>query len=199
MKAKLFLLLAALSALATQADAQAIVPKQVQIDDFASCLLRQAPRDSVKLLHSQLDSQEERSEAQMLAVGHSACIHGRVLSARTGQIRGGLAQAFLLRDPGLLDALAARPASAIVRPPFADGRAFVIEYAQCLVGARPAQTAAFLRTAFHSETERTAFLAYDGALSACMPFGAQYDVNIPDVRNQIAAISYLAVAAAPAK
>jgi len=172
------------------ASAQVLVPKQTQIGDFGACLFKQAPRESTKLLRTVLDSPQEREAAKTLANGHTSCIRGRVISARSGAIRGAVAQAAFVRDPTLLEALTRRAGATPTRPPAADGRRFLIEYARCLVAADPQHTAAFLRTPYGSDAERNGFLAFGDTLKACMPLGEQYHVDIPDIRNQIAAIAW---------
>lgn len=167
-----------------------IVPKQIELGDFGKCLFKQAPRESTKLLRTELDSLQERDLARTLARGHGSCIRGPVLSGRSGAIRGAVAQAALFANTALLDTLARHPTAAPLRPPMADGRRFLIEYAQCLVAADPPHTAAFLRTPYSSDAEQGAFLDYGETLKACMPLGEQYRVDIPDIRNQIAAIAW---------
>ena len=179
-----------LAASVCQAASAQIVPKQVQLGDFGSCLLRQAPRESAKLLRTPLDSPEERELVRTIALGHESCVRGAILSGRTGAIRGAIAQAALMGNPSLLDTLARSPSTAPVRPPMADGRRFLIEYAQCLVATDPRHTAAFLRTPYSSDAERDAFLDYGETLKSCMPIGERYDVSIPDIRNQVAAIAW---------
>ena len=151
------------------AAAQTLVPKQIELGDFGACLFKQAPRESTELLRSELASPEERTLAKRLAEDHVSCIHGRGISGYSGAIRGAVAQAALLRDRTLLDALARRAAAPAMRPPRARGRQFLIAYAQCLIAAD---------------------LAYGNALTSCMPFGEQFHVDIPDLRNQVAAIAW---------
>lgn len=172
------------------ADAQTLISKQVELGDFGACLLKQARGQSTKLLGTTLGSSEERELAITLARGHNACIRGRVLTGQTGAIRGAVAQAVLFRDPVLLDRLAARPTAPAIRPEKADGRRFLIAYATCLTTAEPGKTAAFLHSGYGTAEERTGFLAYGDTLKACMPVGQEYQVDIPDLRNQIAAIAY---------
>jgi len=170
--------------------AQTLISKQVQLGDFGTCLLKQAPVQSAKLLRTALGSAEENKQAGMLARGHNVCVHGLVLTGKTGAIRGAVAQAALFQDSALLDTLAARPATTAMRPGRADGRQFLIAYATCLVGADPGKTASFLRTAYGTAEERAGFVAYGDTLKACMPLGQEYQADIPDLRNQIAAIAY---------
>jgi hypothetical protein len=172
------------------APAQTLVPKQIELGDFGACLFKQAPRESTELLRSELASPKERTLAKRLAEDHVSCIHGRGISGYSGAIRGAVAQAALLRDRTLLDALARRATAPAIRPPRARGRQFLIAYAQCLIAADPQHTVAFLETPYSSDAERSGFLAYGNALTSCMPFGEQFHVDIPDLRNQVAAIAW---------
>ena len=179
--------------------ADGLISKEVELGDFGTCVARVAPAQSKRLLHTPLASPQERDAANILARGHASCIHRAVLTGRTGAIRGVVAQAMLSRDAALLDRIAARPAAAPVRPEAAKGREFLIRYGQCLLDADPAHTAALLRTGYDTPEERSAFLAYGDTLKSCMAIGVQYNVDIADMRNQIAALAYLAVAPAETK
>ncbi len=167
-----------------------IVTKQAQLTDLGACLVRLAPDRSTALLRTPIATVEERNAAQLLLNANRGCVRGAVLSGRTGAVRGAVAEAVLMREPALLDAFAARPDAAPKRPPVADGRAFVIAYSACLTGARPKQTVAFLRTPIQTPEERTAFQGYGDTLMACMPEGLRYTIDITDVRNHVAALTY---------
>jgi len=169
-------------------------PKQQQLGDFGTCLVHNAPSASAKLAHLPLESRAERDAAGTLANAQRGCVRGAVLSGRVGAIRGAVAQALLDQQPALLDRLATMPDAAPVRASNAEGRAFVINYATCLIDASPAHTAALLRTPLASPEQRAAMLAYGDALKACMAEGAEYRLDIPDLRNHIASIAYLRLA-----
>lgn len=184
----------AVPGLGASAPAQ-VIPKAQQLGDFGVCLVRQGPKLSEKLARTPLASPQERQAVLTLTNAHSNCVKGVVLSGKVGAIRGAVAQALLDRDAKLLDTLAARPDAPAVRPAKAEGRALVITYATCLLDAAPARTAAFLRTKVAGADQRPAMLAYDEVLKQCTPEGIEYRLDLPDLRNHLAAIAYLRLAA----
>lgn len=173
------------------AAAQTFVPKKIVLDDFGACIVRQAPKLSVKLMATPLGSVEERNLAETLAKANNQCIRGRAyLSGRVGALRGSVAEALFARDQHLLLALSNKGKALAKRAPEAQGRAFAIGYATCLEAADPRATAGFLLTVPTTDDERKAFLAYGDSLKDCMPTGQAYKVDITDIRNQVAAIAY---------
>ncbi|OQW48720.1 MAG: hypothetical protein A4S16_06200 [Proteobacteria bacterium SG_bin6] len=150
---------------------------------------------SAKLARTPLGTPAEREAALTLSRAHNGCVRGAVLSGQVGAIRGSVAQALLMRQAAMLDTLAARPDAPAQRPANAEGRALVIAYATCLLNAAPARTAALLRTPVASAEERPALLAYGEALKQCTPEGIGYRIDLPDLRNHLASIAYLQLAA----
>ena len=191
---RIALLAVAASSLWAGADdvsAQSLVPKQVVLQEYGACMVRQAPGRSKALLATELGTKDEAELGRQVAMAVAPCLKGRWgLSMQTGAIRGAAAEAMFARDPQLLDRLAALPPAPAQRPAVADGRAFVIAYSSCLEQASPSATATLLRTAITSEQERAAFLGYGDVLKDCMPVGQRYSVNITDIRNHVAAIAY---------
>lgn len=175
--------------------AQALVPKDVVLRQFGACLLKQAPDRAHRLLASELGSAAEKALLdEILSARGDGCIDRPVLSMGYGQIRGAMAQAAFEREPAKLTAAIALPARPVARPEAAEGRAFVINYAQCLVAAKPADAVALIRSEIGSRAESGAFFGFGDTLKDCMPIGAEYHVNISDVRSHVAAVLYKAVA-----
>ncbi|RDE05341.1 hypothetical protein DVW87_08730 [Sphingomonas aracearum] len=185
--------------LASAGGAQTLVSKQAQLSQLGTCLVSQAPALSNKLLRAPFGAPGERDAATTLVRGHRHCIRGYSVSGHTGEIRGAVAEAMFLRQPGLLDTLATRASVPAVRPAEKAGRAFLVGYAKCLVAARPKETVAFLRSPVQTVGEKQAFLGFGDGLKTCMPEGAEYKVDITDLRNHIAAVAYMAVALSDAK
>lgn len=179
---------------ASQAPAQ-LMPKAQQLGDFGGCLVRQGPKLAEKVARAPFDTPQERDAVLTLTRAHNSCVKGAVLSGRVGAIRGAVAQALLARQPALLDTLAAGADAPARRPAPATGRALVIAYATCLIDAAPARTAALLRTPVASAEERPTLLAYGETLKQCTPDGIEYRVDLPDLRNHLASIAYLRLAA----
>ncbi len=169
-----------------------LVPKQLIVSEFATCVARQAGDRVHAALTTDFSSAEERRAIGQVARANPACLKGRRqgLGLQTGAIRGALAEAMLAKEPALLSSFAQRPDASPTRPAAADGRAFVIAFSTCLVAAKPAQSAAFLRSPLASPEQRAAFEGYGDTLMACMPEGLRYTSNITDVRNHVAAVVY---------
>lgn len=183
-------------ALAAPAPAQALVPKDVVLRRFGACLLKQAPDRAHRLLTSELGSAVEKALLdEILSARGEGCIDRAVLSMGYGQIRGAMAQAAFEREPAKLAAAEALTARAVARPEAAEGRAFVINYAQCLVAAKPAAAVTLIRSDIASKAESAAFFGFDDTLKDCMPIGVEYRVNISDVRSHVAAVLYKEAAA----
>lgn len=177
------------------AHAQKLVAKQIVLQEFGDCLVKNAPAKSQRLLLTELGSPEERKIAVEITMAGSNCLRGRpVLSMMAGSIRGAIAEAHLRRAPGLLARAATLTPAAPVRPAQSDGRTFVIAYTGCLAKSAPQQSAALLQTPLASPDERAAFLKYGDTLSACMPLDQRYRIDITDLRNHIAAIVYRTIA-----
>jgi hypothetical protein len=166
--------------------------KQATLADFADCAATQVPDRVAAFLGTVPHSRDETAKLQ--AFGKlEACTRGRMfVSARTGEMRGALAEVMLKRDAAKLSALAARPAVAAARiaERAAGTRPFVIAYGQCLAGAAPAEAVALVGTAHGSDDEKRAIVAMGEPLKACMPEGVAYQLNIRDVRNHIADALY---------
>lgn len=178
-----------------EAPAQKLVAKQIVLQEFADCLVKNAPGKSHRLLLTELGSTEEQKVAVEISMAGSACLRGRPgLTMQVGPIRGAIAEAHLRRAPALLARGSTLAPIAPVRPAKADGRAFVIAYAGCLTTSAPQQSVALLQTPLAGPDEHAAFLKYGDTLSACMPLDQRYTIDITDLRNHIAAIMYRAVA-----
>ncbi len=122
--------------IATAPASAQLVPKQIVLDAFGQCLVKQSPRLAARLLETPFSTKAEHDQAMTLAKANDACLRGRpVLSMQVGAIRGAVAEYALVSDEKLLDAARALPAAAPERPPIADGRAFVIAYATCIAHA----------------------------------------------------------------
>ena len=183
------LLLAGMAIEAAQPNAP--VPRWPVIAAYGECLVRQAPAGARRLLSTRIDSRDEREAAGSLAQGNYPCLSGRyVLSMRTGEIRGTIAEAFLDRDP---DARA-RAAALAPRPPVpagaSGGRAFVNEYARCIADAEPEKAVRLLATPHQSNEEGQAFSAFGAVLSTCKGAQSLQLTDIFDIRNHFAARLY---------
>jgi hypothetical protein len=187
------MLLAAATLLALSAVPQGqLVPKQRVVADYGACVVRHAERSSLRLMETAPGSVEEARLARELSLGGFSCLKGRRgLTLQTGAIRGAIAEALIARDPAILAAVRAMPAGSPPRPSLGvDGRAFVIAYADCLVGSDPARSADLIGTDAGSAAERTVFVGFGEALKRCMPERAQYRANVTDIRNHVAAALY---------
>ncbi len=166
--------------------------KQATLADFADCAIAQAPERTAELLATTPGTREE-GQALRKFVSLDSCTRGRsFVSARTGEMRGALAEAALLRDAARLAALAARVGvtPARISETAAGTRPFVIAYGQCIAGAAPSQSVALIATPHGSDDEKRAMLAIGEPLKACMPEGVAYSLNIRDVRNHVADALY---------
>ncbi|SOB87802.1 hypothetical protein SAMN06297144_2939 [Sphingomonas guangdongensis] len=180
----------ALAATATTPQGK-LIPKQVVVAEFGDCLVRTAPRATGRLLMTPLGSSEEARLAHEVSRAGRTCLGGRPgLSLRTGAIRGAIAEAALARDGAVAARARALTATVADRPARANGRAFVIAYATCLVHSDPARSLTQLGQAIASQEERAAFLGFGDALTRCMPEKVRYNVDVTDVRNHIAAVLY---------
>jgi hypothetical protein len=166
--------------------------KQATLADFADCAIAQAPERTAALLATQPGTREEGLVLRKL-VGMESCTRGRsFVSARTGEMRGALAEAALKRDTAKLTALAARAANSPTRitERAAGTRPFVIAYGQCIAQAAPAKAVSLIGTPYGSDDEKRAFMAIGEPLKGCMPEGVAYAINIRDVRNHVADALY---------
>jgi hypothetical protein len=185
------LLIATVTARAAFAQPVKPVPLSEALSEFGTCILSQAPEKSKALMATGLDTPQEYKLARQLVQANIGCVKKYArLSMQTGQIRGAIAEAILVSDAGRMKQFASAPLVAAVRPDFAEGRAFVYNYAKCIATADTPKSAALIQTLHGTPAEREAFVAYGDTLSACMPLKARYTVNIPDVRNHIAVALY---------
>lgn len=192
---KYLLAAAAIIILPATAQAQKLVAKQIVLQEFGDCLVKDAPAKSQRLLMTELGSPEELKLAMEITKAGSNCLRGRpVLTMHVGAIRGAIAESHLRRAPVLLERATALTPLVPVRPAQSDGRAFVIAYTGCLTRSAPQQSASLLQTPLASPDERAAFLKYGDTLSACMPLEQRYKIDITDLRNHIAAIVYRTIA-----
>lgn len=166
--------------------------KQATLADFADCAVAQAPAKTAALLattpHTRAEGLALRKFGSM-----ESCTRGRAfVSARTGEMRGALAEAALRGNRAKLTALATRSAASPVRitERAAGTRPFVIAYGQCLAKAAPARAVSLLSTAHGSNAEKAAMMAFGEPLKACMPEKVAYSLNIRDVRNHVADVLY---------
>jgi hypothetical protein len=166
--------------------------KQATLADFADCLIAQAPKQSANLFATVPGSLEERAAIRKFN-SFNYCTRGRAfVSARTGELRGALAEISLKRDTAKLAALSARSAvpPARIAERAAGSRKFIIAYGQCLALAAPAEAIQLITKDYGSDAERSALLAIGEPLKACMPEGVAYSINIRDVRNHLADALY---------
>lgn len=166
--------------------------KQATLADFADCVVAQAPERVSNFMATTPNSPEETKNARGFA-SLSSCTRGRAfVSARTGEMRGALAEVLLKREAAKLSALAARSAAvpARIAERAAGTRPFVIAYGQCIAAAAPAQAVSLIATPHGSDDEKRAVMAMGEPLRACMPEGVAYSLNIRDVRNHVADALY---------
>ena len=166
--------------------------KQASLADFADCVIDQAPRQSTNLLATAPGSREEGAVIRKFNSLNN-CMRGRAfISARTGEVRGALAEVTLKPDPAKLAALSTRAAVPPVRiiERMIGTRKFVIAYGQCLALAAPAEAVRLIGTDYGSDAEKSALLSIGEPLKACMPEGVAYAINIRDVRNHVADALY---------
>lgn len=181
------LALLAVAALALPLQAETLRPKQAVLDEFGLCVAKQSPDAAVRMMATAIGSPEEAHELSRLVGRKSNCLDGRSgLSMKSGAIRGAIAHALVLGDEARLARLRAMAASPAARAALVQGRAFVAGYAACLARAEPGKGLALISTPSGSADESAAFMAFGTALNDCMPEGAAYRVNIPDVRNHVA-------------
>lgn len=166
-----------------------LVPKQQVINAFAQCAWSQVPDRVRTALATPIDTPAERDALQIVA-GYDACSERPFISGRSGEFRGGLAEAGIHGDADRKARIAALVAQPPVRVAINKGRPFVASFAQCIAGANPAGSLALLNTEVGSPAEKDAMLAMPDALSGCMPEGASYRVDVRDVRNHIADALY---------
>ncbi|MBJ7438150.1 MAG: hypothetical protein JHD35_03875 [Sphingopyxis sp.] len=174
---------------ARSATARQIVPKQSVINDFAACIWRQTPDKARAALGTAVDTPAEHAVLRSIAQ-FDACIDAPYLSGRSGELRGALAENGIHADQGRRARLAALAPVPAVRVPIAYGRAFVASFSSCIAAADPAASLALLATTVGSSDEVAAMRAMAAALSGCMPEGAEYRVDVRDVRNHIADALY---------
>ena len=163
------------------------VPRAPVVSAFAACAARQSPGLARSLMAAEIDSREERERARQLFRANRGCLNGRmVLSSRTGEVRGAVAEALLERDPNAaarLSAMRARPAE---RAAQAEGRRFIANYARCLADAEPVKAVRWLSTEPQSPAEGEALADFGDSLNDCMPMGFAYRIDRFDVRNHLA-------------
>lgn len=167
-------------------------PKQATLADFADCAIGQAP-DRVRAFLATAPNTREEGLAVRSFGKMESCTRGRAfVSARTGEIRGALAEVTLKRDQARLQAIAARPAEppARIAERAAGSRSFVIAYASCIARAAPSAAVKLIQADYASDAEKAAIVAIGEPLKACMPDGVAYQLNIRDVRNHVADALY---------
>lgn len=166
--------------------------KQATLADFADCVIDQAPRQSANLFATAPGSREEGAAIRKF-INLNSCTRGRAfVSARSGEVRGALVEVALKRDPAKLAALSTRAAVPPVRiaERTIGTRKFVVAYGQCLALAAPAEAVKLIATDYGSDAEKSALLSIGEPLTACMPEGVAYPINIRDVRNHVADALY---------
>ena len=166
-----------------------MTPKQQVINAFAQCAWTQVPDRVRTALATPIGTPAER-EALRVVAGYDACSDRPFISGRSGEFRGGLAEAGIHGDADRKARIAALVAQPPVRVAIDKGRPFVASFAQCIAAANPAGSLALLNTEVGSPAEKDAMLAMPDALSGCMPEGASYRVDVRDVRNHIADALY---------
>lgn len=165
------------------------MPKQQVINAFAQCAWSQVPDRVRTALATPIDTPAERDALKVVA-GYDACSDCPFISGRSGEFRGGLAEAGIHGDAERKARIAALVAQPPVRVAINKGRPFVASFAQCIAAANPAGSLALLNTEVGSPAEKDAMLAMPDALSGCMPEGASYRIDVRDVRNHIADALY---------
>lgn len=166
-----------------------VSPQQQVINEFAACLWRQEPSRARAALATPIGTSEER-QALGLAASYDPCSDRPFISGRSGEFRGALAETGIHADAARKARIEGLAPVAPVRVPVARGRAFVASYAGCIAWADPAGSLALLGTPLGTPEEGTALRAMAVAMTGCMPEGAQYRVDVRDVRNHIADALY---------
>lgn len=165
--------------------------KQAVLAAFAQCVLKQAPENARLLLATDIDSKEEEKLAKKLLSNQNYCTDGRdIISMRTGEARGALAEAALKSDPALVERTAKLAPVTVERPTETVGRKFVMAYSRCLAASAPNKARALIITGHGSPEENSAMMAFGESLKDCMPLGFAYNLNIRDVRNHVATALY---------
>ncbi|TPG12671.1 hypothetical protein [Sphingomonas oligophenolica] len=169
--------------------------KTVAIDRIADCLIKHASKDATKFLQTPLLSGDEQVKGRHLLSAHASCFGRAFLFATPVPVlRGALAERRLASTSGALDSFARRTPAQFGRVPSIDGRPFLVGYAGCLAVTQPGWTSAFLRAPRESATERRQFMQFGDSLKACMPVDATYHVDIPALRDEMAAVVELMIA-----
>lgn len=166
-----------------------VSPQQEVINAFAACLWRQEPSRARAALSTPIGTPEER-QALGLAASYAACSDRPFISGRSGEFRGALAETGIHADAGRKARIEGLTPVAPARVPVARGRAFVASYAGCIAAADPVRSLALLGTPLSSPEEGAALRTMASAMTGCMPEGAQYRVDVRDVRNHIADALY---------
>lgn len=163
--------------------------RSLSIEPIATCLHKEAAKDTDRFLSTSLMSKEEFERGTKLLEKHRSCM-GRVMSIAmpVPVLRGALAQRRLLAQQSTLDTFAGQTARPMGRVPVAEGRPFIVAYATCLAVSQPGWTAAFLRTPSRSPGEKRQFMQFGDALKNCMPVDRSYNVDMPALRDEMAAV-----------
>ncbi len=164
-------------------------PKQQVLSDFAACIWQQQPDKARTALTTAIDTQEERDALTAIAQ-YDACSDVAFISGRSGEFRGALAETGIHADQDRTAKLRALTSVPAVRVAIAKGRAFVANYSSCIASADPLGSLALIETPLGSPEETAAIQAMATSLTGCMPVGAQYRVDVRDVRNHIADALY---------
>lgn len=163
--------------------------RTVMVDPIATCLQKQASKDTERFLSTSLISPEEYQRGVKLLEKHRSCLgQVRSITMPIPRLRGALAQRRLLNQTTLLDTFASRSPQKMNRVPAVEGRPFLVLYATCLTMSQPAWAAALLRTPTRSAAEKRQFAQFGSTLNDCMPVDRSYNVDIPALRDEMAAV-----------
>jgi hypothetical protein len=167
-----------------------IVPNAPLVSEFAACAARRWPDQARALMGTPIGSRQEYRIARRLAESRSDCVrrHINAMQMRAGALRGAVAEALLEGDPGAMARLRALPSTPPVRPPDAQGRAFVTAFARCIADAEPVRAVQMLELGMEAPPpeHQAAFRALGGLLDDCTPLGVTAALDPRDVRNHIA-------------
>ena len=173
----------------TDGNAAKLSPKQQIVNDFAACVWRQAPEKARIALGTAIDTKEER-DALVAISKYEACSDVAFISGRSGEFRGALAETGIHAAQDRSDRVRALSPVPAIRVAAAKGRTFVANYSSCIASSDPIGSLALLGTPLGSPEETGAIQAMAASLTGCMPEGAQYRVDVRDVRNHIADALY---------
>jgi hypothetical protein len=164
-----------------------------ELHRFATCIVRLAPRRSAELIGSWPTHGEVRQFVDL----QEDCLRQGVLRLSGFLLGGGMAEAFLRRQPGAFP-LANRVSIDPTRPLQARSQFELIGL--CTVQAAPNETQVLLETELASEAEAAAVRALTPALTRCVAQGQSARLNRAGLRALLALPAYRLVQynAAPA-